>query len=107
MDNELDMISFGIIANSGDARSFAFQALRAAREGRLEEADELMKKADEASAKAHKSQTDLLFSEMNGEKKPIDLLMVHSQDHLMTAMLAMDLIREMIELYRSRHENKN
>ena len=28
------------------------------------------------------------------------LLMVHAQDHLMTSMLAGDLIKEMIELYR-------
>ncbi|MCF0246294.1 MAG: PTS lactose/cellobiose transporter subunit IIA [Ileibacterium sp.] len=107
MDNEMDMISFGIIANSGDARSFAFQALNAAKEGRFDEADELLKKSDEASAKAHKAQTDLLFAEMNGQKKPIDLLMVHSQDHLMTSMLASELIREMIDLYKNKEDKKD
>ncbi len=100
MDNDLDMLSFGIIANAGDSRSFAFQALDAAKEGNFEEADRLLEKSDEAADKAHKAQTDLLFAEMNGDHKNVNVLLVHSQDHLMTAMLANQLIREMIDLYR-------
>lgn len=42
-EQSVEMISFGIIANAGDARSFAFQALEAAKEGKFDEADELMK----------------------------------------------------------------
>ena len=38
-----ELISFGIIANSGDARSFAFGALEAAKAGNFEEAEELLK----------------------------------------------------------------
>lgn len=41
MDNDLDMLSFGIIANAGDSRAYAFQALDAAKEGRYEEAEKL------------------------------------------------------------------
>ncbi len=95
-----EMVSFGIIANAGDARSFAFQALEAAKEGNFEEADELMKKSDEANNLAHKAQTDLLFAEMNGNPTPVNVLLVHSQDHLMTAMLATELIKELIALYK-------
>lgn len=101
-ENSTDMISFGIIANAGDARSFAFQALDAAKHGNFEEADELMKKSEEAGTLAHKAQTDLLFKEMNGEHTDVNILLVHSQDHLMTSMLAQELIRELIELYRNR-----
>lgn len=95
-----EMVSFGIIANAGDARSFAFQALEAAKEGNFEEADEFMKKSDEANNLAHKAQTDLLFAEMNGNPTPVNVLLVHSQDHLMTAMLANELIKELIALYK-------
>lgn len=100
MDNELDMISFGIIANAGDSRSYAFQALQEAKAGHFAEADELLKKSDEAAAKAHKAQTDLLFKEMNGSETKVNVLLVHSQDHLMNAMTAVELIREMIDLYK-------
>ncbi len=38
-----------------------------------------------------------------GEGKiPIHLIMVHAQDHLMTAMLAKELIIELIDIYRNR-----
>lgn len=40
--NESDMTSFGIIASAGDARSFAFQALEAAKSGDFDEAKRLI-----------------------------------------------------------------
>ena len=97
-----EMISFGIIANAGDARSYAFQALEAAKEGNFEEADELMKKSEESSTLAHKAQTDLLFGEMNGNPTPENVLLVHTQDHLMTSMLAQELIKELITMYKNK-----
>lgn len=97
-----EMISFEIIANAGDARSFAFQALEAAKAGNFDEADTLMKKSDESATLAHKAQTDLLFDEMNGNPTPVNVLLVHSQDHLMTSMLASELIKEMIVMYKNK-----
>ncbi|MDD6512304.1 PTS lactose/cellobiose transporter subunit IIA [Sharpea azabuensis] len=101
-EQSIEMTSFQIIANAGDARSYAFQALEAAREGRFDEADELMKKSEDASVLAHKAQTNLLFNEMNGKPTPVNVLLVHSQDHLMTSMLAQELIKELILMYRNK-----
>lgn len=100
--NESDMTSFGIIASAGDARSFAFQALEAAKSGDFDEAKRLIEESEKASTKAHKAQTDLLFQEMNGEHTEVNVLLVHAQDHLMTSMLALELIKEMIQLYEER-----
>lgn len=102
MDSPIDLVSMTIIANSGDARSYAFGALEAAKAGNFEEADELLKKSDEAATLAHKAQTDLLFAEANGDKQEVNVLLVHSQDHLMTSMLASELIREIILLYKNK-----
>lgn len=102
MDNGNEMISFGIIANAGDARSFAFAALEEAKVGNFEEAEKLLKKSDEAATLAHKAQTELLFKEAQGDKTPVDVLLVHAQNHLMTSMLAVELIREMINLYKKK-----
>ena len=102
MDNGNEMISFGIIANAGDARSFAFAALEEAKVGNFEEAEKLLKKSDEAATLAHKAQTELLFKEAQGDKTPGDVLLGHAQDHLMTSMLAVELIREMINLYKKK-----
>lgn len=97
-----EMVSMTIIANSGDARSFAFQALEEAKEGNFDVADELMKKSDQSANLAHKAQTELLFAEANGDKQDINVLLIHSQDHLMTSMLAAELIKEIILLYKNK-----
>lgn len=105
-EQSADAISFEMIAHAGDARSYAFQALEAARNGDMEKADILMEKSDEAGTLAHKVQTELLFKEMNGQSTPVTVLLVHAQDHLMTSMLAQELIKEMILMYKTRKEEK-
>lgn len=97
-----EMVSMTIIANSGDARSFAFRALEEAKVGNFDEADKLMKESDASANLAHKAQTELLFSEANGNKQDINVLLIHSQDHLMTSMLAAELIKEIILLYKNK-----
>ena len=97
----LEEISMTIIANAGEARGLAFDALRVIRETKdYDKASEILKQADEYSVIAHKAQTDLLVASANDIKIDMDVLMVHSQDHLMTAMLAIELISEMIEFYK-------
>ncbi len=93
--------SFEIISYAGEARTSAFYALETAKKGNYEEAEELLKKAESAINLAHKFQTEELFKEFNSEKTEVDLLMVHAQDHLMTSMLAIELLRELIILYKS------
>ncbi len=103
MDNTAgEMVSMMIIANSGDARSYAFRALEAAKASKFEDADELLKKSDASMNLAHKAQTELLIKEASGEKQDINVLLVHSQDHLMTSMLANELIKEMIYMYKNK-----
>lgn len=102
MENtKMEEISMIIIANAGEARGLAFQALRAVRDEKdYDKAKEFIDKANEYSIIAHQAQTDLLIAGANGENIDVDVLLVHSQDHLMTAMLAIELITEMIEFYK-------
>lgn len=95
-----EMISFGLIAAAGQARSCAFNALECAKEGNFDEADELMAEAEKSALDAHDQQTKLLVKEANGDHTPVDVMLVHAQDHLMTSMLARELIAEIIELRR-------
>lgn len=101
-NESLEMIAMTLIANSGDARSLAFAALEEAKSGNFDKAEELLKESDEKAKVAHKAQTDLLFQEANGEHLPVNVLLVHSQDHLMTSMLAVEMIREFITLYKNK-----
>ena len=99
-------MSFGMIANAGDGRSSAFLALQSAEQGDFEKAESLLEQAKKAAARAHQQQTQLLFDEVNGTPSAINLLLVHAQDHLMTSMLAIELIENMIHnLQRQSEEN--
>lgn len=99
-NSELDMISMNIIANAGQAKSLVFEALKEAKENNFDRAEELIKEAETSINEVHKVQMDLLVDEANGNKKDINILLVHAQDHFMTTLLAYDLIKEMIEVYK-------
>lgn len=98
------MISFGIIAAAGQARSLAFEALKAAREQDFEKADDLLNQSKDAALEAHHQQTKLLSKEAAGDHTPVDVMLVHAQDHLMTAMLAQELIGELVNLYKTKQD---
>ena len=100
-DSSTEMIAFGLIAMAGDARSKAFEALSLAKEGKFDEADEMMKQADEAALAAHHAQTELLTKEANGNHTEVNVMLVHAQDHLMTAILAQELIAELIDVHKA------
>ena len=77
--------TMGLIMNGGNAKGFAFEAIRAAKKGDFEE--------------AHNSQTDMLTKEAQGDHQPVTLLTVHAQDHLMNAITFRDLAGEMVDMY--------
>ena len=84
-----------IILNAGDARSKCLLALKSAR-GEFEKAKEQLKQVSQSMILAHNVQTRLIQKEMTGEKHQVSLLMVHAQDHLMTAMAIRDMVEEMV-----------
>lgn len=96
--SEVDELSFAIIAAAGQARSLAFEALAAAKTGDFENGDRLLAESAKAAVDAHEQQTALLVREAGGDHLPVDVILVHAQDHLMTAMLAQELITEIIAL---------
>lgn len=47
---------------------------------------------------AHLIQTQLIWEDEGQGKIPVNLILVHAQDHLMTAMLCRDLAEEIVML---------
>lgn len=101
MSMDLEEIAMTLVGNAGEARSLAFEALREAKAGNFETAEELLKESRERSLAAHEMQTELICNEADGNKIEINLLMVHAQDHLMNSILARELIEEMIDMYKT------
>lgn len=97
---DTESISMQLIAAAGDAKGCAFEALREANDGNFDKAEELLNQATEATLPVHKQQMELITATAQGETVPIDVLLVHAQDHLMNSELAQDLIRELLVLYK-------
>nr|WP_036645463.1 PTS lactose/cellobiose transporter subunit IIA [Pantoea sp. A4] len=97
---EMESTVMMLIIHAGEARSAAMQALQAAREANWQQADDLLQQASVASREAHKIQTSLIGADEGSGKIPVNLILVHAQDHLMNAMLCRDLVEELIYLHR-------
>ena len=93
-----DQIIMGLILNAGDAKQHIYQALSYAKEGDFTSSEGEIAKADAALLEAHNLQTQFLAQEASGTKTEITALFVHSQDHLMTSITEINLIKEMIDL---------
>jgi len=99
---DLEMVAMQLVGNAGESRSLSFEALAAAKAGNFDKAEELLAEAKQKSLAAHEIQTELICKEADGDGIEIGLLMVHAQDHLMTSILARDLVAELIEIYRNK-----
>lgn len=100
-EKEYELIIMKLVTESGSARSSALEAVRAARNGDYQTAEEKIAEAREELLRAHSVQTGLIQQEASGEHIAIGLLMVHAQDHLMNAMTVCDLAEEMIGICKN------
>lgn len=87
-----------LLIHAGQARSDAMEALAASRRQAWDVAEALMSSSDSACREAHKIQTALIGQDEGCGKITVNLILVHAQDHLMTAMLCQDLAKEIILL---------
>ena len=98
-ETSYEELVMGLIVNAGQCKSCAFKALQEeARKGNYSASSEQMEASKQAAKAAHAIQTRLIEYDEGEGKIPVHLIMVHAQDHLMTAMLAQELIQEMIAL---------
>jgi PTS system cellobiose-specific IIA component len=107
MEFDLEVEVMGLIVNAGSARSMVMQAMRCAREEEdFAKADKFMDQANEALHGAHEVQTRLIGLDEGSGKIPVHLVMVHAQDHLMNAIMMLEMGREVIALHK-KIANKN
>jgi PTS system cellobiose-specific IIA component len=92
--------AMGLTADAGDAKSFAMEAIAKARACQFEAAKDSLERANDALMRAHETQTELIRREMSGDSEAVRLIMVHAQDHLMSAVLIRDMAEEFISLYK-------
>ncbi len=91
-------VAFKIISVAGNAKSSCLMAIRESREGNFDEAAKLLAEADGDLHQAHDFQTKMLQDEARGNAVPLNIILVHAQDHLTGAILVRDLADEFIEI---------
>ena len=99
VENDLEEVVMGLIINSWQARSLAYAALKQAKQGDFAAAKTMMEQSRTALNEAHLVQTKPIESDQGEGKMKVSLVLVHAQDHLMTSMLARELVAELIELH--------
>lgn len=103
---EISEFAMEIIANSGMARSSFMEAIKEAKTFNFKAAEQKMKEGEIFYHNAHEIQNKLIFKEASGEEKiMVNILLVHSQDHLTMALMAKDYALEFIDVYK-KIENK-
>lgn len=98
MDGEY-VVAFELISTAGSSRSSSMLAIQAARSGDADKATELLAQAEADLLAAHHLQTELVQREAAGDRVPVNIILVHAQDHLTGAMLMKDLASEMVRVY--------
>lgn len=101
MDSEqIYETAFQIIVHAGESRSLSNEAMDAIEAYEFDKANELLEKANQEFLECHQIQTDLLTDEANGDISPVNIILVHSQDHLTMATTAMDYAKRLMTVYR-------
>ncbi|MHC1684433.1 MAG: PTS lactose/cellobiose transporter subunit IIA [Clostridiaceae bacterium] len=99
MDEKIAQNSMELISYSGCAKGLASEAFNAILSGDIETSKAKLKEAGEELGKAHEIQTSLMVSELNGENIEKSVLLIHAQDHFMTASTFRDMVAMLIQMY--------
>lgn len=96
-----DEDKFELVLHAGNAESSAMMSIESAQGCRIDEAESLLEEASAELQTAHRLQTNMLSKAASGANIPVDILMVHAQDHLSMASILTTVARENIEFAKA------
>ncbi|MDU6522538.1 MAG: PTS lactose/cellobiose transporter subunit IIA [Enterococcus sp.] len=89
-----------LISISGNAKSLAIQAMDAAEKKEFQLADEKLLEAKKILHEAHNVQTEWMSAEMGGEVVEKTILLIHAQDHFISADTILLISQKLINLQK-------
>ena len=98
-EENMEVISCQIIAASGGAKSSYIEAIGLAKEGKFEEAEEMIREGAKIYLQGHKAHADLLQMSAEG-KLEIPLLLMHAEDQMMNCETMKIVAEELIAQYK-------
>lgn len=102
MPDDLEVISMQIIVHAGNAKAEAYDALQCAKKKDFTQVENLLKKAEDENIAAHKIHLQLLGLQGGFKNINEQLLVTHAMDTMMTTMSEINLIKELIDLYKEK-----
>jgi PTS system cellobiose-specific IIA component len=99
----LELICFRIIAAVGTARSMYIEAIQEAKAGRIEAAKALIEEGSAQFTEGHHAHAELIQKEASGERTEVGILLLHTEDMLMSAESFKIIAEEFIDLYALIH----
>lgn len=100
MDESNYEVAINLVLSAGDSKNESMMAIKAAREFDFEKAKSHVEQAREKLNESHEHQTGLIQQEAGGNPVPVNIMLVHAQDHLTTAIIMKDQAEEYIKLYQ-------
>lgn len=100
MSEELMLTCMQIISAVGTARSEYIEAIRLAKDNKIEEAKAKIEEGEKIFLEGHHAHSSLLTKEANGELS-VGLILIHAEDQLMSAETLKIVATEFIDLYEN------
>ncbi len=95
---DMQNVSFQIIAQVGSAKSCYVEAMRCARENDFKKARELISEGDKLYSEAHGFHHDLVQKEASGIQLPFSMMIIHAEDQLLNTETIKIMAEEIILL---------
>ena len=107
MDEKVVEQSMQLILHSGTGRSMAIEAVRnLMKDVDIETSKKKISEAGKEIGEAHDIQTAMMSAECDGENVEKSILLIHAQDHFMTALAVRDMAQLMVEMYENLSQKK-
>lgn len=97
---DMELFCFQLITSSGAAKSNYIEAMQKAKEGKYDEAEQLIVNGDEMMKQGHLPHADIVQKEAAGEKTQFSLILAHAEDQMMSAEVFKVVAEEIIALYK-------
>lgn len=96
----MEEVCFEIIASVGTAKSMYIDAISKAKDGKFDEAEDLMKQGSDAFLEGHNVHLKLLANDAGGRSVHFSMLLMHAEDQLMGAETFRVLAEDFIDVYK-------
>lgn len=102
MDEKIIEQSMELILHAGTGRSMVIEAIKTLlQDGDVRAARNKIAEAGKEIGEAHDIQTQLISAESDGQNIEKTVLLIHAQDHFMTALALRDISQLMVDMYES------